>query len=161
MPFELPIPTKAERLADQLRRTIEGDPWHGPSWNDTLQTVSAEQALWRPPGEAHTIWEIAAHVAFWHDELLPVVGGEPYRNVSETEQWPASDDTSEEAWAALLMSIESSNEALADAVAELTDAQLALPMENRDYDLEFLIQGLVQHNAYHAGQVALLKRLAS
>ena len=40
----------------------------------------------------------------------------------------------------------------------LSDADLNGPVPNRDYDRAHLLHGLVQHHAYHAGQMSLLKR---
>ena len=159
MSTESKAESKAARLADEIRRTIDGDPWHGPCLMETLRGITAEQAVQRVSVESHTIWELSAHIAMWHQEMLAVVAGRAYRSVSEAEQWPPIATTTATAWSELLKSIQTNNARLAKAVAVLTDAQLARPIENRDYDLEFLLHGIAQHNAYHSGQIALLKRL--
>ena len=56
-----------ERILDQLKRAYEGDAWHGPSVKEVLAGVTAEQAHARPPGNAHTIYELVPHIAVWED----------------------------------------------------------------------------------------------
>jgi hypothetical protein len=51
-----------ERLADQLRRALEGEAWHGPAVLDVLAGVSPDQARARPIPGAHTIWELVLHL---------------------------------------------------------------------------------------------------
>ena len=54
--------TEIERIEDQLRRSIEGDAWHGPALNELLKDVTAEEAAAKPIPHAHSIWEILLHV---------------------------------------------------------------------------------------------------
>jgi hypothetical protein len=150
----------SERLADELRRTIMSDAWHGPSVLETIHGVSLTQAVWRPSPEMHSIWEIILHVAAWQVEGLEVVGGRAYRTMPETEQWPPVGDVSAEAWQALLWTMEAANQELVASVGALSPQDLLRPIEEREYNLEFLLHGIAQHNAYHAGQLTILKRLA-
>ena len=39
------------------------------------------------------------------------------------------------------------------------DALLSQKLPNRDYNYRFLLNGLMQHNIYHLGQIAFLKNL--
>lgn len=77
---------------------------------------------------------------------LVVVGGRPCRTVPEREQWPASAAPRE--WAELCGSVFAHGGRLSDAVSELSEAQLARPIENRDYSLADLLHGFNQHTAY-------------
>ena len=153
------VQTQGERLADEIRRSADGDPWHGPSFNAAVRGVSARQAT-RPlvPG-GHTIWEIVLHTGCWYAEVLQVVKGQTYRNVPNPEQWPQAGDESPGAWKALVTSVIESGKQLAAAVAPLSDEDLARPIEGREYDLGFLLHGLAQHTAYHSGQIVLLKKM--
>ena len=54
--------TEVERIADQLKRSMEGKAWHGPALLEVLEGVTAQQAA-APVSTAHTIWEIVLHVA--------------------------------------------------------------------------------------------------
>ena len=59
--------SEIDRILDQLKRAYEGDAWHGPSVKEALAGVTAEQAQARPLRNAHSIWELAQHIAVWED----------------------------------------------------------------------------------------------
>ena len=48
---------------------------------------------------------------------------------------------------------------LAEVVLGLSDAQLSAMAAGQPYSVYFLLHGVVQHNVYHAGQIALLKKM--
>src|SRR2546425_7694088 len=93
--------SETRRIADQLERAFEGEAWHGPSLREVLAQVTAPRAAARPIPSAHTIGEIAAHVAAWEDAVRRRLEGELVE-LSEAQDWPRIDDTGEAAWKALL-----------------------------------------------------------
>ena len=52
-----------EELVETLRRSFDGDAWHGPAVRDVLNGVDARTAMRSPPEGAHSIWELALHIA--------------------------------------------------------------------------------------------------
>ena len=126
------------KLSDEIRRSVNGDAWHGPSVREALDGVTAAQALAQPLPPFHSIWELTLHVAAWHQETLAVVCGRPYRDFPPEDQWPPLGESSEAAWQLLVGSIFSLLEELAGEVATLDDHALERPLELRDYTLEFL-----------------------
>src|SRR5438445_748955 len=67
--------SETARLADQIRRAFEGDAWHGDSIKELLTGVTAETAAAKPIKDAHSIWELALHIAAWDDAVLRRIGG--------------------------------------------------------------------------------------
>ena len=41
----------------------------------------------------------------------------------------------------------------------MTAAQLGAPVPGHDYSYYVMLHGIVQHDVYHAGQIALIKKL--
>ena len=67
--------TEVRRILDQYDRVMNGDAWHGdPIWQ-ILDGISAEKAALRPIANAHSIWEIVGHMAFWEDVAARRLGG--------------------------------------------------------------------------------------
>jgi hypothetical protein len=64
----------------------------------------------------------------------------------------------EAAWQAALGILDSSMEALIAAVGELPDDRLWPNLDGFEFNTYWLLMGVVQHNAYHAGQIGLLKK---
>lgn len=142
-----------ERIKDQLRRSVEGEAWHGPSLRELLADVTAKEAAARPIAGTHSIAEITSHVAYWFGATRRRLAGELVLP-TEPEQWP----TSSLDWQAQRTHLETAYGELMEALGRLTDARLTDPIAGKPYDAYFQLHGLVQHNLYHAGQIALLKR---
>jgi uncharacterized damage-inducible protein DinB len=151
---------EAARIADQLRRAFDGDAWHGDSVLEILQSVTPEQAAARPIPNAHTIWELVLHIAAWDGAVLRRIGGDA-GTLAEAENFPAVADASEIAWRSALAAARHVHEELVAAVANLPDSRLddIVPgKEGSHYTFYYMLQGVVQHELYHAGQIALLKK---
>ena len=143
-------------IADQLNRSFFGEAWHGPCLRDLLDDVAFEQAAARPIANAHGIWEIVLHVTAWMDVVRRRLEGETLDLVPE-QDWPAIDDA-EPAWKVALGNLEGAHEKLHGAVAALDPARLDDRAPGRPYSIYFMLHGAIQHNLYHAGQIALLKK---
>ena len=150
--------SEKKRLNDQLKRAFEGTAWHGPSVSEVLAGVNAQQAAAHPVAGAHSIWELALHIQTWErvgrrriQEFVPI-------EVSDEEDWPAVNDTSEAAWARTLEELRSNHHALRAAIREMDEARLEEIVPGTTYSVYFLLQGVIQHDLYHAGQIALLKK---
>ncbi|HEX8494958.1 MAG TPA: DinB family protein [Pyrinomonadaceae bacterium] len=147
------------RIGSQLKRAFEGGAWHGPSLQEILADVSAQQAAARPFIGAHSIWEIVLHIAAWQSFATRALEGEPMpTNLPPEEDWPPVTDTSEAAWQGALTNLGNGNKRLRDALRNLEDEDLNKIVAGREYSVYFLLHGIIQHSLYHAGQIALLKK---
>jgi len=151
--------SELKRLNDQLKRAFEGKAWHGPSVLEVLAGVTAEQAAAHPIEGAHSIWEITLHIATWErvgrrriEEFIPI-------DVSDDEDWPAVADTSDDAWSSTLDEVRRNHEDLRAAIRGLDEARLEEIVPGTQYSVYFLLHGVIQHDLYHAGQIALLKKI--
>ncbi|MGH9779849.1 MAG: DinB family protein [Candidatus Acidiferrales bacterium] len=149
--------TEVERIADQLRRAYEGEAWHGPSLKQVLDGITAEQAARRPIANGHTIWELVLHIAVWESVVLRRLAGEALEPTGERD-WPPVRDSCHAAWKKTLDDLDRGHHQLRRAIAGLTDARLNDPVPGKGYSVYFMLHGLVQHDLYHAGQIALLKK---
>ncbi len=89
--------SERERIADQLRRAMEGDAWHGPALRELLKGVSSEMAATTPIAGAHSIWEVILHIAAWTEAVRRRLQGDPARLTPE-EDWPTVGERTDEAW---------------------------------------------------------------
>lgn len=151
---------EAARIADQLRRAFDGEAWHGDSVFKILEGVTAAQAAARPLPHAHTIWELVLHIAAWDGAVLRGMEGAVV-SLSEAENFPPVPDPSEAAWRKALGQLRRVHEELVACVAALPDSRLReiVPgKQGEHYNFYYLLHGVVQHELYHAGQIALLKK---
>jgi len=147
------------RIADQLERAYSGKAWHGPSLRALLRGVSAQQAAQRPIPNAHTIWELVLDTAAWDRVVCERILAVKTTKLPPEQNFPAVVDTSEAAWKKTLKELEKQHKALAAAMRKFPDAKLNRNLGGGDYSFYVTMHGAVQHDLYHAGQIAILKKL--
>jgi uncharacterized damage-inducible protein DinB len=149
--------SEIERIDDQLRRAFESEAWHGPSVREVLEGVTAEKAAARPLPSAHSIWEIVVHVTATQGLVIGRLGGDDTPLTPE-QDWPEVSDTGEESWRAAREALEDSYRELRRALRERDDSELDHPVLPGHSSLYENLHGIIQHDLYHAGQIALLKK---
>lgn len=148
------------RIADQLDRAFDGDAWHGDPLMTILDGVTAAQAAARPIPNAHCIWEIVHHLVAWKTAVPVRLRGE-VRELHGVEDWPPVTDTTDAAWRNCLSDLRTRHAALVAAVRAFPETKLDDLAPARDHSYYVLLHGMVQHDLYHAGQIAILKKAVS
>jgi len=148
---------EVERILDQMDRAWEGDAWHGPPVKRVLENVTAELAAQRPIHSAHSIWEIVNHVASWNRIVRHRLIGDPIEPTPEAD-WPPVWDVSDVAWKRTLETLDENRKLLLKTVEEMKDDQLNVQLPGEGYTNYVMLHGLIQHDLYHAGQIAILKK---
>jgi hypothetical protein len=152
--------TETQRIVDQYDRAMRGDAWHGDNVWVILGKIEPTQAFERPLAGAHTIWELVAHMKFWETEVLRRLQQAPAQ--SPELNFPAMPEPAAENWKQLLEEFHQSNQQFRNALLLLPDSQLNQPLSAPDKSIYVEAHGVIQHNLYHAGQIAILgKNLAS
>ena len=147
-----------ERIADQLRRGLEGEAWHGPAVLEVLAGVTAEQAAARPIPGAHTIWELVLHLPGAYRLVLRRLRGDPTQ-LSPEEDWPPVPEPTEANWRAAVLDLRALNAETRRVILAFDPARLTDPLvPDPPYPAYTQFVGITQHDLYHAGQMALLKR---
>ncbi len=149
------------RILDQMHRAWDGDAWHGPPLHQLVADVSAMTASAHPIRGVHSIAEIVLHVAFWKDVGRRRLAGEVVLP-SEEDAWPEPNGPGETGWLDALSLLRARHLELTEAVACLAEDRLhdEITGRERSYPAYVLIHGLIQHDLYHAGQIAVLKKAA-
>ncbi|MEW6732393.1 MAG: DinB family protein [Acidobacteriota bacterium] len=146
-----------KKIRSQLRRSFSGVAWHGPAVQELLADVTAAMAVARPLYDSHTIWELVLHITTWENAVRRKLAGEPVKPTTQ-EDWPPIQDSSEAAWQQVLAKLESEHNQLLEAVSQLTVEDLEKIVAEEEYNVYFMLYGVIQHNIYHAGQISLLKK---
>jgi uncharacterized damage-inducible protein DinB len=151
--------TEQQRIVDQLDRAYREPAWYGPALLTLLKGVTPAQAAKRPIPTAHTIWELVRHIIVWikipRERIETHTGMDP-ETVAEWEPIP---EFTAAAWEAMLAELEQELELLKKTFLKMSDAQLNEPVPGKDFSYYVVMQGVVQHMTYHAGQIALLKKM--
>lgn len=151
-------------LVDEIKKAFNGDAWHGNHVMQTLNNVQPEKAFQHFIPDAHSIAEIALHLTAWTEEVCSRLNGNPAVE-PEMGDWPMVSEKSTQAWEKIIFNFKIANEELiriceninpvewGDAVKDERNAALGTGVRNAE-----LLNGLIQHHAYHSGQIALLSK---
>jgi uncharacterized damage-inducible protein DinB len=149
-----------DRILDQMDRAFSGDAWHGPSLLSALEGLSAEDASKHAIRGAHSIWELVHHIGSWNQIVLRRLKGEDVEVTTERD-WPPVWEVSETAWQRAKENLSETHGRLREFVASIQDDQL----DKKDQKTSaantsryVVLHGMIQHNLYHAGQIAILRK---
>lgn len=150
-------PSEAARIADQLRRAFDGSAWHGPALLELLADVNASTAAVKPLPNAHSIWELVLHIAAWDGAAMRRLAGEKSQPTGE-QNFPRVPKPTEAAWRKAIAEAKRTHDALVRIVAALPDSRLRDRVPGKRYDFYHMLHGVAQHELYHAGQIAILRK---
>jgi hypothetical protein len=144
-----------ELLLANLDAAYDRRGWHGPSLRGALRGLAPEDVYWRPPKARHDIWELVAHAAYWKYAVRrKLAGGKRGSFAMKGSNWFASSPRGGgSAWRDVVEILDVEHGRLRDVIVALDGAVLEDPKKLR------MIYGVAAHDAYHAGQIQLIKRL--
>jgi uncharacterized damage-inducible protein DinB len=150
--------SEVARIEDQMTRAFVENAWHGPAVLEVLAGVNAEQAARRPLAGAHSIWELVLHMTTWKDVVVRRLGGDPVNDVPDQVNFPPVTDPGAAAWQAALERLSATHQRLLGALRSVRDDQLDQASAGYGSSRYVLIHGVIQHDLYHAGQIAILRK---
>jgi uncharacterized damage-inducible protein DinB len=145
--------SEIERIVDQMERAFDGNAWHGPSVMKILRGIGSNEASARLFPETHTVREIVAHMTAWKRIVARRVSGEVVK-VTAAQDWPKPTG----AWSGAITELQRAHRDLIKAVRKLPASRLSARVPGKRHDFYVALHGMVQHDLYHAGQIALLKK---
>lgn len=157
--------TEIERIVRELDEAHAGHPWHGPARAEVLRDVTLAEAVRRPSANGHGIWALVLHMRAWTREVARRMREGNPREPAEGD-WPSPPTkATEEEWRVALAELEQAHRDLIAVIRESTPERLderggaSDPAVGGGLTNRVMLHGLAQHDAYHTGQIAMLKRI--
>jgi uncharacterized damage-inducible protein DinB len=157
--------TEIDRLVRELEHAHAGSPWHGPSRASVLADVTIDEAGRRPSANGHSIWALVLHMTAWTGEVARRVREGNPRTPREGD-WPAPGAGDERSWQDALTALDAAHRDLVAAIRASAPARLDErtgvtddPTGGGGVTYRVMLHGVAQHDAYHTGQISLLKRI--
>lgn len=150
-----------DTLLEQFSTCYDKNGWFVAVRN-TLEGVTAEQAVWKPKGADNSIWESLAHLSYYNNAYLQRFKGIDYEYTKSTneETFESSENASDEEWQAELERFKSIMTEWREWLSKADDAKLDQAVSaTNDTPWKTLISNINTHNAYHGGQILLLRKL--
>jgi uncharacterized damage-inducible protein DinB len=157
------VSTPAE-FAAQVGKIAAGDPWYGDSIATITHGLSAREAALYPIAGAHSIWELVLHLTTWATEVRRRLADGVWREPADGD-WPSLPAPTDGNWKRDLARLAVAHDDLRETIAAFPAARLSEHLgseRNRELGTGVtyseMLHGILQHDAYHLGQISLLKR---
>jgi uncharacterized damage-inducible protein DinB len=146
-----------EILIEQHTACYDQNVWF-VSLKSALEGVTAEQAAWKPAGVDNSIWENVNHIIFWNERWTRRYLGE--LNYPEDIENTGTFKSRETDWQATVDKAFAVMEDWRQKLNDIGDDKLHSPVNDQDDSPWWspLAQQNI-HNAYHIGQIVLLRKL--
>lgn len=157
--------TTSEKLQNELKKVLSGDPWYGNPVYQIIEQVTFEAAFEKPAGTAHNIAEIVLHMLAWTEEVMDRMNGMS-AGLPSSGDWPPTGNPEEQKWQNYVNDLKLVNVNLLSIIRDFPDEQWNEPINDErncesgsGVTYEELVNGLIQHHIYHSGQIAILNRV--
>lgn len=145
--------SETEKIVSLLKRSFDKGAWHGPSVRETLATITSETSSSRLHN-THSIIELVLHMITWRNFVISKLEGKDYK-VTDEMNFPKSSD-----WLKAVKDLEESQTKLLALVETFPVEKLSelVPHPNAKYTFYTMLQGIIHHDLYHAGQIILISK---
>ncbi|MEO7209660.1 MAG: DinB family protein [Chitinophagaceae bacterium] len=144
----------------QMEQLISGGSWQGESFREKLKNIK-EQDFFRQPIESiHSIGEMIWHCIYWKTVLLErFKGNENYRDETvHAFNFRKRDDLMKAGMQQLLDLFYTTSEEIM-LVLKTKDDHFLAEKNSSGIIMEFYVEGIVQHDIYHLGQIGLVQKM--
>ena len=155
--------TTAEILTQKLDNVFNGQPWYGTAINEIIAKVNFETAFEKPANAAHNVAEILLHMMSWTEETIDRLNEKP-ASMPVSGDWPETGTPTEEKWQLWKDDLTLLNVNLTKAIQNLPEDKWDKPITDERGSEPVtthtgLVKGFIEHQVYHAGQIAILTRI--
>jgi hypothetical protein len=151
------VTSEIDRITRQLEKAFDKQPWYGTSAMGILKDIDAS-IVHRRLGP-HSIIILLLHMIAWRQYVTAKLNGLDDFEVTEAMNFHEPPAT-REAWSDALESLHKSQRDLIGAMAKFPGERLdeLVPKASYKYTWYTLLHGIIQHDIYHLGQIALLRK---
>jgi uncharacterized damage-inducible protein DinB len=148
-----------KNILRQLREIQDGSLWFDQCFKEKVDSLSEADALTRPNPHVHSVAEHISHIVAWRKECLLRFGGQRTDLINSADDWKDSTALREIGWPTLKNLFYESTVTLIHALENQDDAYLETRFQDTDYNFHYLIEGIIQHDIYHLGQIGITIKL--
>lgn len=147
------------RISSLFGNLYDGNPWIDVTIKETLSKITAKVAANHAFTECNSIWEIVNHMISWRINVLKRVQGKNIKT-PDNNYFEKIIDTSELAWEKTLKRLEDSQAQWLSFLEIIDPATFSKIYPNNQMNYYEHIHGILQHDAYHLGQIVLIAKFS-
>ncbi|MGB8001521.1 MAG: DinB family protein [Anaerobacillus sp.] len=142
-------------LLTVLDSTFDKESWYAP-FKDAIEGLTAEQAIWKPSGEAtKTIWENVNHLIYYKERLAANLEGHEWTNNLDGDEtfYLTEQSNDDQKWKNIIVRAKNAHRHLRQVLNTFSDKELD------QCSLEVKLLDIMLHDAYHTGQIIQLRKM--
>ena len=148
-------------LIEQFNRCYDENGWF-VSVRNAIDDITGEQADWNPDGTDNSIWETLTHITYYNNAYLQRFKGIDFEYEISTndESFKGSAFPSDEEWRKTVAEFDAVMIEFRELLISADESKLSEPVPQKPERIWYdLIADINAHNAYHAGQILLIRKL--
>lgn len=128
---------------------------------NALDGLNVEQAAWKPGDDVNCIWETLSHLTYYNNAYLQRFKGIDFQyDVSSNDETFSTGEFTEDEWQAEIARFDAIMTEWRSLLEGADEARLAETVPGKDGTTWADLIGLINtHNAYHAGQILVLRKM--
>lgn len=153
--------SELNRIINQLDQAFDKDPWYGKSISTILDSVDPDLAFDPPEPGVHSIAELVTHIITWREFAEKRLAGDTNYLLGQEEsfQWQQRFPERSDAWNLLRSQLSDGHQNLLSLLHQNDDSLLDQPVAGKPYNFRYLLNGIIQHDLYHIGQISLIRKM--
>ncbi len=143
------IKAVAERAKAQLAEFYNGNSWVTENFSKKVLFINAGDAFKKMQGHNHSVAQLVEHITAWRNfALQKLTGNDGFDIKDESADWPQPND-----WNITCKEFEACHNNLLSAMESFSIDRWNSTVPGRNYSFIYLINGIIQHDYYHYGQI--------
>jgi uncharacterized damage-inducible protein DinB len=148
-----------QSIISNLKKVNTGQPWYGRAVYEILDETDPKKAAIQPDGSGHSLLQLLYHMITWADFTLKRIEGNHDMDLAAFEKMDWREiDPAIHTWPKGLAEFKSIHDKIIALLETRDDDFLKGIVDYREYNFRFLLNGLIQHNIYHLGQIAYINK---
>jgi uncharacterized damage-inducible protein DinB len=150
-----------KNLAQELRNTLDGEPWYSSNFMTAINEVDADTAVKKLRGFPNSIVEIVYHMTQWKTFCIKKIEGDAAFDITlhSEEDWKRFNSLGEEEWEEIKSAFENTTIDLSKAMAAAAVEMNEESVPGRKYSYFHLFIGIIEHEVAHTTQITYLKKI--
>ena len=149
-----------QSIIHRIENVNSGEPWYGRAVFVILEEVDAKKVYTKPNNTEHSLIELLYHMITWADYTLKRIEKDKTNELAAAEEldWRII-NPKVHTWKKGLAEFKTIHKKIITLLNKKDDDFLLEIVDYRKYNFRFLLNGMIEHNIYHLGQIAYLKKM--
>ncbi len=149
-----------QSLISRLENVNSGEPWFGRAVFIILEEADAKKVYIKPNNTEHSLIELLYHMITWADFTLKRIEKDKIKDLATAEEldWRIINPKIN-TWKKGLAEFKTLHKKIITLLHKKDDDFLIETVDYRKYNFRVLLNGMIEHNIYHLGQIAYLKKM--